>query len=458
MAAIVTDNLRKNLADYFLEKVNNALDSNEYYIGIGKGDQYNETDTVITPNRSLREEREARNNLQSVKKITAASFVIPRYNWISGTIYTGFNDASVGIPANTYYVLTESNEVYLCIQQGKNAAGTPNTSTIKPSYTDAGVAQYEAFETADGYRWKFMYALSATRAADFLSAGYMPVQKVDWNAPGDSGDLNTFELQQLDIQRRAKPGQILGATVVNGGSGYTSAPTITFKGNGTGAQATATISGGSIVKIEMNNESAALGQGYDYASAVITGGGGAGASVRPIIGPVDGIGADPRDDMKATAIMLNIKPNGAEGGDFIVDNDFRQILVMRNMLQWDSAERFTATSGRALRYMTMASGTSSFTADKLIRGASSNTAAYIDEVDTLNNILYFHQNENSGFGVFIDGELVEESDGSGTGTSDSADLHSIVDAHSGEMLYIENRARVIRDAAQQEDIKVIITV
>ena len=450
MTATVTDNLRKNIANYFLEQVSDGTDSNEYYIGIGKADQYDSSDTVINPVRTPREEREARNNLQSVKKITASSFVIPRYNWSSGAIYSSYNDASVGIPSNSYYVLTEDNEVYICLQQGKNASGTANTSTVKPNFTNAGVQQYEAFETADGYRWKFLYALSATKAADFLSSSFVPVQQVDSSA------TNTFDLQQLDVKTRAIKGQVIGATVTAGGSGYTSAPTVTINGNGSSAAATATISGGTVVKVEMNNESAALGSNYDYASIAFTGGGGTGAAARPIIGPLNGFGADPRDELKASSVMLNIKPDGAEGGDFIIDNDFRQIVVMKNIMQYDSAERFTAASGRALRYMTMSAGVSTFTIDTTIEGSTSGTQAFIDDIDS--DRIYFHQNENTGFGAFTDGETIEETDGDGSGTADSADLHSIVDAHSGEVLYIENRARVIRSTSQQEDIKVIITV
>ena len=459
MTAIATDSLTKKLAENFLTEINNGDDSNEYYIGIGKSDTYNELDTLVNPVRSRREETEFRNNLQSVKKIEAASFVIPRYNWTSGSIYSGYNDASIGIPTNSYYVLTEDNEVYICIQQGRNANGLANTSTVKPSFTTAGVNSYQAFETSDGYRWKFMYALSATKASNFLSAGFLPVQNVLgnlWNGDGDSASLNTFELQQLEVERLATPKQITSVSLVSGGSGYSSAPTVTFYGNGTNAQATASIAGGAVVKIEMNNESAALGSGYDYASVEITGGGGTGASARPILTSKSGIGADALFDLKATSIMLNIKPDGEENGNFIVGNDFRQIGVLRNLEIFDSDARFTAVSGRALRFMRMTGLATSFTVDKFIRGASSTAGAYIDDIDS--DLIYYHQNENSGFIPFTDGEIIAESDGSGTGTIDSADLHSIVDAHTGEVLYIENRARIVRAADQQEDIKVIITV
>jgi hypothetical protein len=456
MAAIVTDSLKKLLANLLYEDISNATDSDEYYVGIGKSDQYNAADTIVTPTRTIREERIARANLQSVKRVGDVSFVIPRYNWTSGTTYSGFNDNQVGIPTNTYYVLTEDNEVYICLQQGRNALGTAVPSTVKPSYTTAGVGQTNAFETADGYRWKFMYSISASRANSFLSANYVPIEKVLWETAGDSAGLNAFELQQLAVQRASKPGQITGISISSGGSGYTSAPTVTINGNGTGAAATATISGGTIVKIEMNNESAALGAGYQYADIEFSGGGGTGATARPIIGPINGIGADPRDDLKATSIMLNVKPDGTEDGAFIVGNDFRQISVFRNMEETGTNTVLTASDARALKSIVMATGVGSFSVDKLIRGGTSDAAAFIDDIDS--DRIYFHQNENTGFGVFQSGETLSESDGSGTGTIDSASSTSLADAFSGELLYIENRARVIRDAAQQEDIKVIITI
>lgn len=455
MPAIVTETFRKKLAQDLLTEINDNADSNEYYIGIGKSDAYNATDTTVNPIRCDREVREARNNLQSVKKVTNASFVIPRYNWTSGTIYSGYSDAVAGIPSNSYYVLTESNQVYICLQQSKNAVGQANTSTVKPDFAVAGVNEDQAFQTADGYVWKFLYSLSATSAANFLSAGFIPVEKVQWDSVGDSASLTPFQLEQLIVQRGAVAKQISNIVVTNGGSNYTSAPTVTVTGNGSNAAATATISGGSVVKIEMNNESAALGSGYDYASVTLSGGGGTGATARATLSPVNGFGADPRDELKATSLMFNIKPAGAENDTFIIDNDFRQITLIRNPEVWNSDTRFTATSGRAMKYLTTTISATSFSNDKLLVGGTSGARAYIDDIQ--DSVIWYHQNENTGFASFIDGEPLTESDGAGSGTIDSASLHGPVDNFSGEIFYVENRARVIRSTSQTEDIKVIIT-
>ena len=71
--------------------------------------------------------------LQSVKKHEGSSFVVPRKNWSSGLIYPAFDDDTATLSTNGYYVLTEDNNVYICLQQGKDGNRTSVSSTIKPS-------------------------------------------------------------------------------------------------------------------------------------------------------------------------------------------------------------------------------------------------------------------------------------------------------------------------------------
>lgn len=456
MASIITDKLRKQVADALLTEITNASDANQYYIGIGKSDQYDDSDNVATPIRSLREERIARSNLQSVKQVSnqGVTFVIPRHNWSAGALYSGYNDNIGGYPVNTYYVLTEANEVYICLQQGKNALGTAVVSTVQPDFNAAGVSATQAFQTADGYRWKFLYALSAIRANNFLSANYIPVELVD-DSSGAFG-LTVLEAQQATVQEAAVPGQILGVNLTSGGTGYGSAPTVTFRGNGTSAAATATISGGVVVKVEMNNESAGLGSGYDYASVVFSGGSPTTpAAGRAIIGPAAGLGADPRDDLKSTSLMVTVKPTGDEGGTFLVDNqDFRQIILFKNIKYKDSDGIFTAVSGKALRSVAIDSG-GTLNIDNLVSGDSA--SAYIDQIS--GNTLFYHQNENTGFGTFANEPVTDDGGGSAIifNSQDSAGRGAQVDAFSGDILYIENRAAVQRSSIQSEDIKIVLT-
>lgn len=59
-------------------------------------------------------------------------------------------------------------------------------------------------------------------------------------------------------------GFVIGATVTNGGSGYTTAPTVTITGNGSNAAATATVSAGAVTAITINN----AGSGYTTGATI----------------------------------------------------------------------------------------------------------------------------------------------------------------------------------------------
>jgi hypothetical protein len=67
--------------------------------------------------------------------------------------------------------------------------------------------------------------------------------------------------------------------IVSGGAGYSSVPTVTIFGDGTGAIATAEITNGSVSAINITT----AGSNYTQAVALVTGGGGSGAAVVPIL-------------------------------------------------------------------------------------------------------------------------------------------------------------------------------
>ena len=209
----------------------------------------------------------------------------------------------------------------------------------------------------------------------------------------------------------------------------------------------------------MNNESAGLGSGYDYASVNFTGN----ATLRPIIGPRDGIGTNALADLKSSSVMINAKPNGSESGTFNITNDFRQISLFKNLDYTDSAAdggRFSGVTSKANRNMTL-TGTiaaTGFAIDEIITGGTSGATAIIDEVDSAaGKAVRFHQNEKTRNGNFTDGEALSGSLGA-SGTIDSGNLFGVIDIYSGDLLYIENRARIVRSSVQTEDIKVILTV
>lgn len=438
MPAIITDILKKDL----LAELKSDFDSagSEYYVALGRSELWDDSDNVVTPIQSQRTVDLFRRSMQGIKKIQDVSYVVPRNNWSSGTIYTAYDDNISAYPSNTYYVKTDSNQVYICLQQGKNANGAAVTSTVQPTGTLT-----TPLETADGYIWKYLYTITALKASRFLSANYQPVQLLD------SAD-NLLETLQIAVQDAAIGGQITGVAVTAGGSGYSSAPTITIDGDGDSAEATATISGGEVVKIEMTNR----GSGYTYASVNFSSGE---ASARAILSSAAGIGADPRIDLKASALMFNGRPDDDEDGTLLIGQDFRQVGLLRNPTTNATDSDFTGNAASTLNKLTFLGGATPFTNDTFIVGATSGAKAYVTSADSAGGVFY-HQTETTGFGTFQSGESLTAENAAGATVTGSATLDSdqpaTINRYSGEVLYIDNRSAVTRSSGELQDIKIIV--
>lgn len=450
----ITDQFKKQALDDILDDFADSA-SARYYAAIGRSEDWNDSDVATVPTNNTLESRQARNSIQSAKLIQDLSYVVPRRTWTANLIYSAYDDNDVGYPANPFYVINSNNEVYICLEQGKKQDGSAELSTVQPTGNTTG----SPFRTSDGYTWKFLYSIGALRADKFISSAFIPVRYV---ASTDS-DSPAEDTQQETVQNNAIKGQILGFKVTNGGSGYTSTPTVKVVGNGTGARAYAVRAGDAIVDIKIQTDSDGdFGQNYDYASVEITGGGGDSATARAIIGHPNGVGANPVIDLKANGVMFNTKPDGTENGDFVLGNEvFRQVLLLRNpRVDSASGTLLTSTSARALRkIVTDGTGFVKNTVQKSqITGTTSGAKAIIDDTNDSSSIWY-HQNDETGFRAFQVGEEVQVVGNTGiNGTVTSLDSSGEFNPYTGELLYIDNRSAVTRSADQTEDLKIVITI
>lgn len=449
--AVITNPLKKQVIQSLLTDF--ADSSNNYYIGIGRSEDWNDSDTARTAINAQWEERGFRNGLQSVKKVIDSTFVVPRYNWSSGAVYSAYDDKQVGYPVQTYYVMNDENQVYICLQQSKDASGNAVVSTIQPSGGTTGTP----FSTADGYIWKFLYSISAGDASKYVAANFLPI-KLQGTTDSSS---SASDIEQKSVQDAAVVGQIVGYAVDSGGLGYTSNPTLTVVGNGTNAKASASISGSSVVTVEVLDSSGTLmfGSGYNNATVTVSGGGTPTkpAVIRPIFATPGGMGADPRNDLRSNGVMFTVKPDGTENDDFIVGNDFRQVGLIKNIKDSAGSTNFTASTGIALKKLNFSAVTTDFTADNTILGSTSGAKALVDKVDSSN--VFYHQTDATGFVSFDSGESVTETDGSGAGTLSNTPLtNPEVVTTTGDVLYIDNRAAVTRASDQTEDIKIVIQI
>ena len=495
MAATVTEILKRNILTDLYDRTQNVGavvgDSDRHYLAIGRSEEWDSDLQPPVPNPSKNEVLKFQASIQSMKLVPDVSYVVPRYTWTAGNQYNAWDNdfnsntvvSAAGDIRDPYYVITDDNNVYICIQQGKTTAGVVRNSLFKPTDTSGDV--FSAGD--DGYFWRFLFNIGAAEARKFLTSQYMPVEKILDSSEGGpaTGDLSVSRLQQLGIQQNAVPGQIIGIAVDSGGRGYTTRPTITIQPISilgetlTPAQAYANISGdsvGRITEVIMKADSTSafsFGQNY-YDAAIIVDGAGTGAKLRALITSDSGMGANPTRDLNSSAIMFNATLTGAENNDFTTTNDFRQIGIIRNP-QKDSAQlqsfQIPANAGdsacnavtlSAFKKLHVASGldAANITGDQIVEGTST-AKAIVDYYDDAESILYVHQTRETGYLPFDSGETVTVTEGGGSTTTVAvAGLPvlrpSEVNRFSGECIYIDNRSPVQRDNEQTEDIKVVI--
>jgi hypothetical protein len=440
MSAIITTKFRYQTAVNLINAMggNGSQANDSYYLFIGRTEEWTDDNNPPTPEDSVYQENDARYNMLSLKLITAPkiSHVIPRYNWVSGQTYSEYDDQDELLTTKQYYVYTEDDlSVYKCIKAGAGA------SIVRPS----GVSTSVGDVLSDGYQWKYMFTLSGSAIGTFTTSTFIPVKTL-------TEDDTTY---QWDVQQAAVDGGIHRIKITDGGAGYQSKPTVTIVGNGIGCTVSAsdiTLVGGVITEILV--DAAHIGSGYSQAKVNFVGGGPSrAATARAIISPTGGHGSDPIQELGGYYAMIAATLSGSEGtGDFIVDNGFRQIGILRNPIDTDTDAVGTATTYLALQkiaYTNLTGGT--FANGSTLIGNTSGATAIIDSTET--GYVLVHQNSGTGFTEFQDGETVHV--GSVTATIDTI-TPSEIDLRSGDLLYIENISPVTRNQNQTEDIRLVL--
>ena len=422
MTAIIKNKFRLQNARDFLDNFNSSAHttSRNHYLFIGKPTVWGtgSMSAELSPPAPLDAyESEARiwDEMLGLKKIDSAttSLIIRRSDWQSGTAYAIYDDRDADLhnqptqtrvtalsptPAGNFYVITDTLDIFVCLENDNNSA-----STVKPEKQNPATNLID-YRSQDGYVWKYVASVSSANAAKFLTDSWVPVKTLSAN------DGST----QWTVQAAAVSGEVMSVVVENVGSGYTRTYTGTVTTIGTNGQGkgTAILSTGSPSAVDdfYNNGQIHITSGSgineiytieDYNggtkqiilttawSANVTTGntcqilpklnvatngtdvklrpvvdvsgtitnilpitrgsnstfisvsvenslGGTGAIVRPILSDLDGLGKDVEKDLNAIFIMLNAKLQYAEGaGDFPTNNDYRQLGIIRDLRNYD---------------------------------------------------------------------------------------------------------------------------
>ena len=484
MPAIITSKFRVHNSEQFQEAFSEAS-GNTFYLGIGRPQEFttstrgdgrtnNEgTDLLpVTPPDNVNTQNFTYDDLLAVKKITSTNvgFVIPRRNWTTGIVYdyyrhdigeytTGTTTASTTNSGATnlydanFYVLSSTRNVYKCLDNNDNAA-----STVEPSGTSTTIQL-----TADGYKWKYMYTLTASMQADFLSVDFMAVA-IDSTVSSAAvdGAINVIKIKTP------------GSAGTDG-----SHASVPIRGDGTGGVCTVTISSGAVTAVTVTTP----GTGYTFAYirlADINSAGGVAlitSELDVIIEPIGGHGFNPIEELGGFFVMLNTSLEGTESGnsgDVTVANDFRKVSLIRDPKS--SGVAATAVTLRATTATVGSVSSGTFTVDEEINQSSTGAVGKVIEWDSTNKILYFIQTRHNDEGIDSNGNqtafsgtnIITGQSSSATVTPDTTtgDVNnqtfsngyssSEIDHGSGDIVYVENRAPITRAADQTENIKLII--
>ena len=484
MPAIITDKFRIHNSEQFHEAFSESS-GNTMYLGIGRPQAFatstradsrtnNEgSDTSpVTPADNVNAQFYPFDDLLAAKKITSSdvTFAIPRRNWTTGTTYDiyrhDYGERITGTTTNqtansgattlhdaSFYVLTAARNVYKVLDNDGNTA-----STVEPTGTSTAI-----LSTADGYKWKYMYTLSASQQANFLSTDFMAVATNSTVASAAvDGAINIVKIK----------------TAGSGGADGTHT-NIDIRGDGTGGKVSVTVTSGAVTAVTVTTP----GTGYTFATisnAQIVAAGAtslSGAELDVIIEPKGGHGKNAVEELGGFYVMLNTSLEGTESSntsDFTVSNDFRKIALIRDPQSGGSAASATTLRGTKAINLTGVSGT--FTVDEEINQATTGAVGKVVEWDSTNSILYYIQTRHNDEGVDSNGNQTafsgtnvvtgQTSGANGTPTTSTSTINSQsftsgyssaeIDADSGDILYIENRAPITRAADQTENIKLVI--
>ena len=380
---------------------------------------------------------------------------------------------------SSFYFITSDYRVYKVLDNNGGSAysGSEPTSTSTSPFA------------LGGYVLKYMYALTASEAAKYLTTDYMPVS--------DDSTVTTA----------ATDGKIESLSIT-AGSGYTDGTYYaavygdgTSAGTSSGAIVRITVSSGSIASFGLTAGSDTtihdggaaytygtvnLGSSYTFSDAALSSsssmGSGTGGAVGVIISPKNGHGYSAINELGGHYVMTATTLTQDEGDDVSTANDFREVGLVVDPTTYGTSTVASASTARMTFAVKFSSASGTFDADEKISN-SSGAIGKVVEWDSTNSILYYHQERFGDYGTNSTTGAYTAFSGTGTitggtsgatGTPSSSSTETVTLANnntiaftsgyanpelqpdSGDIIYIENRKPIQRASDQTEDIKLII--
>ena len=514
MAAIVTDQFRILNASNFVDNVTDS--NNSYYVfvglsnpttsGFGRATDFN-TDTP-SPTDNVNYMNFVGDNMSFGKKVTSDNVrrLVRKISWTRGTKYEMYRHdysltnrspitGSTRLYDANYYVMNTDYKVYICIDNGSSGISTTgNASLDEPTFTD--LEPSKAGTSGDGYLWKYLFTVSPSDIIKFDSTDFISVSN-SWSSSTDSQIVSVRDNGDSDVNNN----QIKKVYIENQGTGYANGTgqEVNILGDGTGGKVVVDVVNGKVTNAVVS----AGGKGYTYGMVDLGAIGNTSASTKasliPIIPPSKGHGSDIYKELGSDRVLVFARFDTSTTNDFPVNTSFSQIGILKNPTSIGSTSTFTDptfSSVGALKFSTttgtptignsvtqvVTGGTAKgfvaaydvdtkvlkFVQDRsnVLNQTSFDTTDYVG-VSTFAKVHGFASNTNqvnsSGFTGSIDTGFTGVSTNP-TGTKlislDAQFTQGVsnpeINKKSGDIVYLDNRPLITRNARQKEDVKIIL--
>ena len=515
MSAIVTDQFRILNASNFVD----SIESNSYYITLGLANPvaagYGRTSDWNTnppsPTDNLSYAGHTGDTILFGKKITSANVrrIVRRIDWTAGTKYEIYRDdysvqnrapitnAARLYDAN-YYVMNEDYRVYICIENGSSGTNPKgNVSQDQPTFTDLEPSR--AGDSGDGYIWKYLFTISPSDIIKFDSTDYITVPN-NWDTSSDAQIRAMRESGDSTINEN----QIKTVYIDDAGGSYANGlgQEMNIIGDGEGGKVRVDVEGGKIT----NTVVVSGGKNYSYAlvdlGSINSNSTGTPAHLIPVIPPSRGHGHDIYKELGTDRVLVYARFDDSTK-DFPVDTSFAQVSIVKNPTAVGTSNTFTDNNFNGLsafKFNTI-TGTPKVgeKIEQTVQNGTAKAFGYVASFDTETKVLKYFTDRSLFYnqttkdqqdytGISTNGRpyafesssnLISGQTSSFTGAIDTAfagiatnptGVKQInlgvsftagmavpeINKGSGEVIYLDNRASIARNARQKEDIKVIL--
>lgn len=517
MSAIVTDQFRILNASNFVDSVEST--SNSYYITVGLPNPtivgYGRTVAWNTnppsPIDSVAYNNHAGDVVLYGKKVTSANVrrLVKRINWVAGSRYEMYrDDYSITSPAPitnasrlydaNYYVMNEDYRVYICIENGSSGSNPKgNVSQDQPKFTD--LEPTRAGDSGDGYIWKYLFTIPPSDIIKFDSTEYLTVPN-DWQTSTESQIRSIRESADSSVNEN----QIKTVYIEAAGKNYANGLGQEFDiiGDGTGGKVRVDVEGGEITNTVVTSG----GKDYSYAlvdlGSINSNSTGTPAHLIPVIPPSKGHGFDVYTELGTDKVLIYARFDDSTK-DFPVDTSFAQVGIVKNPTKVgtnDVYQENTFSGLSSFKFSTI-NGTPKVgeKIEQVVASGTGKAFGYVASYDIETKVLkYFRDrslfynqtvfNQRDYAGISTNGRPYDFESSSNVISGNSSNFSAAIDTAfagittnptgtklinlgvdftsgmavpeinkgSGELIYLDNRASIARNARQKEDLKIIL--